>query len=158
VTRRHNPLRAKQDASYTAKEIALLFRVNIRTVRKWIANGLIPIDRHVPHLFYGRDVQAFIRKLNKPHEKLGPGEFFCVCCKGKRVPAGGLVWLTLRSERTADYTADCEGCGRKLYRRVRLSEVQDHLGTARLFHEDERAHVSRVSDAHCDALREEIVA
>jgi hypothetical protein len=158
MTRRHNPLRIKQDQSYTAREMSQALRVNIRTVREWIANGLNPFDRRVPHLFQGRVIQEFVRKLNKPHEKLGPGEFFCVCCKRKQVPIDGVVWLTPRSERTADYTANCDGCGRKLYRRVRLSEVQEHLGTARLLHEDERGHVSRHSDAHRDALPEELVA
>lgn len=158
MTRRHNPLRAKQDATYTAKEIAELFDVNIRAVRDWISKGLAPIDRHVPHLFHGRHIQEFIRKLNKPYEPLGPGEFFCICCKGKAQPRNGLVWLTPRSHSTADYTGDCTGCGRKLYRRVRLSEVHLHLGPARLIHEDERAHVSKDGDALRESLLEESAA
>lgn len=158
MTRRHNPLRVKQDATYTATEIAERFNVDIRTVRDWISISLTPIDRHVPHLFHGRHIQEFIRKLNKPYQPLGPGEFFCICCKGKAQPRQGLVWLTPRSETTADYTGDCTRCGRKLYRRVRLSEVHMHLGPARLINEDERAAVSKGGDTPQSTLFEELEA
>lgn len=154
MTRRHNPLRVKLDATYTAREIAERFAVDVRTVRKWISNGLRPIDRHVPHLFYGRHVRTFIQNLNKPYEPLGPGEFFCVVCKAKREPALGAVWLTPRSDTTADYTAHCSACSRKIHRRVRLSEIHLHLGSAHLIHEDERTHVSRA----CDCPRTPLLA
>jgi hypothetical protein len=156
MTRRHNPLRIKQDATYTAREIAEAFKVTVNTVGKWKAAGLHPIDRHVPFLYHGRDIQAFVRRRNKPYEPLGPGEFFCICCKGKRLPAHGQVWLTPRSERTADYTADCCGCGRRLYRRVRLSEVHRHLGAAELIHEDGKAHVGKGSDSPRSSLQGEL--
>jgi hypothetical protein len=158
VTRRHNPLRIKLDHSYTAAEIAERMDVHIRTVRKWIAKGLTALDQRVPHLFHGRQVQEFVRKLNKPYEPLGPGEFFCICCKRATRPAGGQVWLTPRSPMTADYTGACETCGRRLYRRVRISEVHDHIGSARLIHDDAATHISKGGNAHCDALERECCA
>jgi hypothetical protein len=155
MTRRHNPQRVKPDHTYTASEIAECLDVNIRTVRKWIASGLAPLDRHVPHLFHGRHIQDFVRKLNKPYEPLGPGEFFCICCKRSKRPLGGEVWLTPRSPRTADYTGKCESCRRTLYRRVRLCEIHDHLGSARLTYEDGETHVSNGGHAHRNALKME---
>jgi hypothetical protein len=149
--------RAKTHVCYTAKEVAQLFKVNIGTVRKWVAAGLRPIDRHVPHLFLGSSLASFLSARNKPHEPLLPGEFFCVCCKGKRLPAGNRVGLLARSETTADFTANCSQCGRRLYRRVRLSEVQEKLGPARLTHDDASTTISSSRDPHQTALYEELV-
>ena len=123
-----------------------MFEVNIRTVRKWIADGLTPIDRHVPHLFLGSRVAAFLSARNKPYEPLAPGEFFCVGCKGKRLPTHNQLGLIARSATTADFTADCSECGRRLFRRVRLSEVREKLGPARLTHQDESTTISSSSN------------
>ncbi len=147
MTRRHNPHRVKQDATYTASEIAERFKVTTTAVRQWVSKGLAPIDRHVPYLFHGRDVRVFIGKLNKPRQPLGPGEFYCVACKTKVLPARGEIWLTPRSATTADFTCTCSGCARTIFRRVRVDQVQAKLGAAKLVHEDDKAHVSR--DGHC---------
>lgn len=116
MTRRHNVQRAREHLCYTARELAALFYVDIRTVRKWIAAGLKPIDRHVPHLFRGTAVREFLRARNKPFEPLQPGEFYCVACKAKRLPMDGIVALIPRSETTADFKGRCCHCRRHVYR------------------------------------------
>jgi hypothetical protein len=158
MTRRHNPLRIKPDCSYTAAEIAAALGVSLHTIWRWVLKGLRPFDRRKPQLFHGRDIQAFIRKVNKPREPLRPGEFYCVCCKSKRLPARSEIWLTLRSKTTADYTAECSGCGRRVFRRVRLSDVHLKLGSARLINEDDSAHISKDGDAPYMSVFRELVA
>ena len=158
MTRRHNPIRIKADCSYTAAEIAMALDVRSHTVCRWVSKGLQPFDHHRPRLFYGREVQVFLRRFNKPREPLGPGEFYCVSCKGRRLPVRGEIWLTPRSERTADYTADCSGCGRRVFRRVRIADVHQKLGSARLVYKDGGAHISRESAALHMTSSEEPVA
>ena len=142
MSRRHDPRRVRLHDCYTANELAQRFGIHIRSIRKWIACGLQPIDRHVPHLFKGATVVAFIRARNKPRVRLEPGEFFCTPCRSARLPVERKVWVEQRSDTTGDLRGQCETCERQVYRRVRLQDLGEVLGPCRLTNEDGTAPIS----------------
>lgn len=74
MTRRYDPRLARRHMTYTTAEICELFDVGMSTVRSWSTKGLKPVERRVPFLFAGAEVQAFIAGHNKPRQPTGPGE------------------------------------------------------------------------------------
>jgi len=158
MTRRHDPKRVRLHDCYTASELAQRFRVHLRTVRKWAAEGLQPIDRRVPHLFQGSAVAAFIRARNKPRVRLGPGEFYCTPCRAARLPERGHVWLEPRSVTMADFRGRCAICQRQLYRRVRLDQISEKIGPNTLTNEDGKTPVGSVRPPLCAPSNVELAA
>lgn len=144
--------------SYSAAEVSNLLSININTVRKWVAQGLKPIDERHPQLFHGTVLTQFLRARLKPHEPLGPGEFFCVCCKGSRLPLDGQIRLVPRSPTTVDFVANCVVCQRRLFRRVRLAEVLEKIGEAQLILDDGTSPVSSDGERLRVALSKEMVS
>lgn len=156
MTRRYNLRRIKQHECYTAPELVALFKVSLGTVRRWAMDGLRPIDRRRPHLYLGSNVAVFLKARQKPHEPLAPGEFFCVCCKAKRRAASEVLGLILRSPTTVDLTAACAACGRRLFRRTRISEIDQKVGLAKLICEEATITVTGNREPHQMSLFEGI--
>lgn len=136
MTRRYDPRRSKPHLTYTAQELTELFDVGIGTVRKWQKNGLTPIDRIRPYLFPGSDVASFLAARNKPREPMLPGQIYCVACKRPIQPVDGEVEMVARTLTSKDIRGTCPHCGRKVFRRVRVSELNEKLGDLRIKDED----------------------
>jgi len=79
--------------TYTVKEIAKKLNINIRSVYKYYAKGMKPIESSKPLLFAGTTVKEFIKgrlKQRKLQTKLKDNEFFCCKCK-KAVTAKDVI-------------------------------------------------------------------
>jgi hypothetical protein len=142
VSRRYNLQRLRSEATFTAKELAVLLRVNIGTVRRWVMKGLKPIDRQVPHLFLGSDVASFLKTHAKSRQPLAPGELYCTPCRAPRKPADGLVRVVPHTATSVTFAGSCPVCGRGLNRHVRIGEIAEKLGAARIAHRDEPVTIS----------------
>lgn len=132
MTKRYNPRRSKPGRSYTIGEAAALFEINQVTIYKWFHAGLERVDKKRPVLIHGSKLRAFVAALNKPRCPLLPGEIYCVACRGPRRPAGDKVTTEPRGPTTVDIVGTCSGCGRTIYRRARIAELHDKIGTLQL--------------------------
>jgi len=129
MSRRHNPARAKLHLSYTILEIASLYQVEKGTVSNWISAGLATVDRKRPLLVTGVALRAFIKgRMDATKRPSLPGEIFCVACKATKRPAGRVVNLEPVSTTSANIIGTCPDCSRRIYRRVRFSNLLDACG------------------------------
>ncbi len=136
MSRRHNVRLLHSHVTYTAQELAMILNVCIGTVRRWVKLGLTPIDRHVPRLFLGQHAAHFLAARSQPRQSLAPGELYCVACKVPREPFQGVIRLVPRSTTTVDFNAFCPACSRALFRRVRIAEIGEKIGSARIADEE----------------------
>jgi hypothetical protein len=146
VSRRYNLRRLKTDCSYTASELGELLRVNIGTVRRWVADGLQAIDERRPQLFRGDHVASFLQARAKARVPLQVGEFYCFRCKAPRSPQNRAVWLLPRSFTTADLMGRCSICATVMFRRVRRSEAAAKLGACILAFGDDQITIKRAGN------------
>lgn len=137
MSRRHNVRRIKSHRNHTAVELAETLNVSIGTIRAWTRQGLRPIEGTWPYLFAAADIVAFLKSRETPRQPLGPGEIYCVAVRGPRVPAGGVVDLVPRSATSSDIVGTCPDTGRRIHRRVRLSQLAEVLGTLKVRCEDD---------------------
>jgi hypothetical protein len=136
MTKRYDPRRAKAHLTYTAGELCIVFGVGIGSIRKWHKDGLAPIDRARPFLYAGSEVASFLAARNKPREPMSPGHIYCVACKAPVFPADGVVDIVARTPTSKDIRGSCPTCGRRIFRRVRISELAAKLGNLRVRNED----------------------
>ena len=144
MCRRHNPERALLHRSYTIPEIADLFDIGKSAVTRWIKDGLKPIDRKRPLLFTGAHLRAFVKaRMAATKRPLGPGQIFCVACKKVRVPDGGRAELEMVSDTSCNIIGHCPHCARRMFRRVRLSNLNHDCGAITL--------IPKARDRTCNA-------
>ncbi len=146
MTRRHNLRRVHRNRAYSAPELAELLAVNLGTVRRWSMLGLRPIDRKRPFLYLGSAVAEWLGARAQPRQPLAPGELYCIPCKARRIPLGGVVRLIPRASTTVDFHGRCPVCGRELFRRVRVTEIGRKLGGCRIAYEDSPMTIRRESE------------
>ncbi len=132
MSRRHNVRLLHAHIAYTAQELALVLNVSAGTVTRWVKLGLAPLDGHRPRLFLGRHAAGFLAAQAQPRQPLAPGELYCVACKVPRQPFQGVIKLVPRSTTTVDFNATCPDCSRELFRRVRLAEIAEKIGSAKI--------------------------
>jgi hypothetical protein len=147
MSRRHNLRRIKQHRNYTAAELAETLRVCISTVRVWTGDGLRPIPGTWPYLFAPAAIVAFLKQREQPRQPLAPGEIYSVAVRGPRVPVDGIVDLIPRSATSADIAGTCPDTGRRIHRRVCLSNLAEVLGTLKVRCEDGGVPIGSSRDA-----------
>lgn len=111
--------------SYRIKDIAELYKINPKTCRRWLKEGLKVVEenRSSP-LIIGKDLIEFlIDKQTKKKVKLKADEFYCVKCrKGVRAKIGSEA--IIRTGKTIGKnnkellikSGVCENCGTGLNR------------------------------------------
>lgn len=156
MSRRHNVRLLHSHVTYTAQELAIVLDVCIGTVRRWVKLGLAPIDQHSPRLFLGRHAAHFLAARAQPRQSLAPGELYCVACKVPRGPFQGVIKLVPRSTTTVDFNAFCPACSRELFRRVRIAEIGEKIGSARIADEDGAIPISSARQPHQMSLFEDV--
>lgn len=134
--RRYDLRRIKSHWSYTTGELCDTLRISTGTVRAWTRQGLRPIPGTRPYLFAAADIVQFLRRRNRPRQPLKPGEIYSVACRMPVTPAGGIVDVMRRSETSADLIGVCPNSGRRIYRRIRLSELEEKLGSLKVGYQD----------------------
>ncbi|MXO75730.1 hypothetical protein GRI40_10925 [Altererythrobacter aerius] len=142
MTRRYDPRRARSHLNYTRAELARLFSVGLATICAWKRNGLQPMDGSRPYLFAGADVRQFLEKHNKPRQRLEPGQIYCVACKQAMEPLNGVATYAPLSDTLGNLIGTCANCGRRVWRRVRNSELLEKAGKLKIQYEGDAATLS----------------
>lgn len=119
ANRRHNPRIAKTMRCYTIFEAADLYGVHRQTIRNWLADGLSALDTHRPILIHGKELNRFhqARRLVEK-QSCGPGEMFCLGCRGPRRPALGMVEYTPIRPNLGTVSAICPTCENVITQKV----------------------------------------
>jgi excisionase family DNA binding protein len=116
--------RVKQAVAYDVAEVARLLGVHRNTVRRWLKEGLEPIDDRRPLLIHGSHLKAFLSKRRKSRKHpCRLGEFFCFRCRAPRKPWGGTADVTLRTKKLACVLALCAECETPMYRAVSAADL-----------------------------------
>ncbi len=114
----------KKKHSYNPAEIADLFGINVKTVRRWIKDGLTPLLPHRRPLIMGAELHRFlIQKRQERRVTLKADEIYCLACRKavKGIPE------SLKFEKTGKLVGRagveqkrkiglCECCGKKISR------------------------------------------
>lgn len=123
----------KSRQSYTARQLAEVLDVHIRTVQTWKKEGLKPIENTLPLLFMGFEVKDFIQQRQSDKKiKLAKNQFYCVKCrkavKSKEnrievIKTQKLIGKDLLSELIL--RGECEICGCKLNRFSHVGKLNE---------------------------------
>ncbi|MDH5887684.1 helix-turn-helix domain-containing protein [Vibrio sp. 10N.222.54.F12] len=115
MKKRLNPNLAKIHRSYTVGEVAELYKVDKRTVRNWIKDGLPVFDEVRPLLVLGTDLRLFIRQRRIGNKrKCKSSELYCFKCRSPRKPALETAnFIQLKSGHGRVFAKCCE-CGSKI--------------------------------------------
>lgn len=123
----------KSRQSYTARQLAEVLDVHIRTVQTWKKEGLKPIESTVPLLFMGFEVKDFIQQRQSDKKiKLAKNQFYCVKCRKavmskenriEVIKTQKLIGKDLLSELIL--RGECEICGCKLNRFSHVGKLNE---------------------------------
>ena len=113
----------KKNRAYTVKEIAELFKVNEKTVQRWVKQGLERIPDFYPFHIKGQVLKDFLlKKQQNRRTKLKDDELYCLKCKKGVKPIEGSV-VFVYSGKTVGHgvkdfliTGICPNCLKKIYR------------------------------------------
>lgn len=117
MQRTYDPRKAKSNRSYTLKQIAALYDVNIATVRSWIRNGLKLLDDQRPYMVHGPVLRKYLeekqaaRKWPKAADTLP-----CFTCSGPRKIKNGSFKIIKFNTDKIRVQGDCVDCGKTIGR------------------------------------------
>jgi hypothetical protein len=128
-TRRPNYRLVKIHRNYTVEEIANLFEIHKNTVRAWVKAGLPVCDDTRPMLILGRDLAEFLKaKRTKNKRPCGPGEIYCVRCRGPKSPAGNMAEYRPQTATLGNLVGICPDCEGMIFRRVSWAKLDQVKG------------------------------
>jgi hypothetical protein len=136
------------------EDISRLFNVHKNTVRNWLKQGLVAIDRQRPTLVLGSELSRFLReRRQKTKQTCGPGRIFCIACRAPKVPAGNVADCIPTSSSTGNLCGICPDCERLIYRRVNLARIDAIRGNLEIKLTQARARIgeSPVPSVNCDS-------
>jgi len=138
------------------EEIADLFRLHKKTVRRSIKDGLVAIDDRRPMLILGHVLVAFLqarRSRNKTSCKAG--ELYCVRCRALKSPAGDMAEYCPITEKFGNLVAICPDCDAIMNRRVSLAKIEQIRGKMEISFPEAVQHIiDRASPTVNSGLRE----
>lgn len=124
--RHHNSRIIKTNQTYTIQEIAELLKVHYQTVLRWLKNGLIRIDNHLPCVVHGQDLKDFINEENsKRKHKCAPDELFCCKCQRPRRSLNNLVCIKIFKNKV-NLVGNCEKCGTQINKTISPEKVSEY--------------------------------
>jgi hypothetical protein len=110
--------------NYTVEEITHLFGNHKNTARRWVKEGLTPIDKKRPMLILGRDLAEFLKERRSKNKRpCRPGELYCVRCRAPKFPAGGMADYSPITEKTGTLIGICPDCETLMHRHVSLAKI-----------------------------------
>ncbi len=122
--RRLSANRVKQAATYDVAEMAKLLGTHRNTVRRWLKNGLKPIDGNRPVLVLGAELKAYLaRRKAVRRQSCATGEFFCFRCRVPRRAAADMADLRPRTEKVFALMALCAFCATPMHRTIRRADL-----------------------------------
>jgi hypothetical protein len=106
--------------SYTILELSGQMRVNPKTVRRWIDDGLPIVPGSESRiLLMGHEVKAFLRnKRRKRKIELNRSQFCCFRCKAARYAKRGSITIVGDQKK-----AICRVCNGKMCRTIKPSQT-----------------------------------
>jgi hypothetical protein len=120
-----NPQRAKKHRSYTVEEAARLFGCHRNTIRQWQKQGLKPVDGKRPVVFEGLTLAAFLEARREARRRrLKPGEIYCLPCRARKEPAGGMAEYVPLTEARGNLRGICPTCDRLIHRVVSRAQIK----------------------------------
>jgi hypothetical protein len=122
--RHPNWRRVKRHHNYSVEDIARLFGLHKNTVRKYVGQGLAPIDDKRPALFLGGALADFLRaRRARAKQPCRPGEVYCLACREPKAPAFGEVEYLPVTPATGNLRGICPDCAGLMHRRVNLQRL-----------------------------------
>lgn len=136
MPRRPDIRRIKIHRTYTVEDLARLTGCHKGTVRRWIADGLQPVDQHRPLIVSGHEAKRFLSQRRAARKRpCAPGEFYCFGCREPRKPADGMVDCRSVGGTSVNLQALCPACATVMHKRVssdRLSAIERIFDVRRL--------------------------
>lgn len=117
MQRTYDPRKARSNRSYTLKQVAALYDVNVATVRGWTRNGLELLDDNRPYMVYGPVLRKFhedrqaARKWPKALDTLP-----CFFCSGPRQVKKGTFEIIETNTVKIRLQGVCVQCGNTIGR------------------------------------------
>ena len=104
--------RVRVSRTYTVAEIVALLDVHPNTVRRWLREGLKPLDDETPVFVHGAELRRFLScRRAKRKQKCAPTEMRCFRCSAAREPVFGSVVVARRNQKTVMLRGICARCG-----------------------------------------------
>ena len=126
MARRYNTRRIKKNQTYSVEELAEAVGATKATVRNWIKDGMMVLDRQRPMLVIGFHAQDYLSKKSaKAKRPLALGELYCLRCKSARMPDGKLADFEPTSESGGRLKAICKVCGCMCNRSIKTAQLAD---------------------------------
>jgi RNase P subunit RPR2 len=123
-SRHPNPRLAKIHRTYLVEELARLFDVHKNTIRAWFKLGLEAIDGQRPIVVRGVEIRRFLTERRvRAKQPCGPGRIYCLPCRAPKVPALKMAECVKTGDTTGTLQAICPDCGRMIYRRINLRNL-----------------------------------
>jgi hypothetical protein len=123
------PRRVKVNLSYSVAELADTCDVHRTTVRRWLKEGLTPIEDRKPYLFHGTVARAFLTlKCSRNKKPSRPGEMYCMRCHRPRIPASNMAHYCPRTETIGTLIGWCPDCGTSMHRYLALARLAQARG------------------------------
>jgi predicted DNA-binding protein YlxM (UPF0122 family) len=131
MAKKYHPNLIQIKESYSPSEIAKLFKLDKKTIFRWIKKGLKPIQTNTnPLLIMGVELKNFIkRKQQKRKVKLGDDELFCMKCKKAVNGKNGTVKVVKTGRTIGKNMTEqlnkigiCQFCGSKLNRFLKVCQ------------------------------------
>lgn len=131
MAKRYSYRSIKTKESYSPREIAQLFNIDTKTVRRWIEGGLKVIAEDTnPLLVMGSELKDFIAKMQQKRKvSLSETEFYCVKCQDSRIAKDGSIQIIKTGKTIGKCKADqflrigtCKICGTRLNRFLRVCQ------------------------------------
>lgn len=134
MAKKYNTRLIKIRESYNSKQASELLNTHIKTVQRWVQQGL-PVITNKPILIMGYDLKMFLDKKQQDRKcKLEPSEFYCTKCRKAVKSVNNEVRLDLtgktigkKTHRELVIKGVCSNCATKINRfshEGKLQEIQ----------------------------------
>ena len=156
-TRNYNHRLVKIHRTYAVDEMADLFGIHRNTVRQWLLQGLVTIDRRRPLLVSGSNLVTFLKERRAKNKRpCAPGEIYCLACHTPKVPAGNRVLYLAMTPDRGNLVGTCPDCGTRLYRRCSLAKLEASTGNLHVTFPQALEHINESSypSVNCDFNQE----
>src|SRR5688572_30642410 len=126
--------------------MATLLGVHRNTVRRWMEEGLPPIDRRRPILVKGAVLVTFLKNRRAKNKRpCKPGQFYCLRCREPRRPTGSAVAYHPFTFDRGNLLGICPSCGACLCRRVSLAKMAGAIGDLHVTFPQAQEHIDESS-------------
>lgn len=122
--------RVRISTAYSVDEIARLLGVHSNTVRRWLGDGLAPMDKVTPILIHGSELRRFLSNRRKVRrQRCRPDEFHCFRCRAPRKAATGSVSVASSNLVSLQLRGICMACDGPIWRAGSFTKLAEYAAT-----------------------------